>query len=146
MVDLRSFIGELQEKGDIVRVKESISTKHELAAFLMCFNGGKALLFDDVEGYSTKVVGGICGSRPRILDALGVNYSDFYHHLLEATRNPIKCDLGNGPVKEFVGTCSLNDIPILEHFDGDPGHISHLVLSMLEVPMVKRRMSLSTGY
>ena len=36
-------------------------------------------------------------------------------------RKPTKCRIGNGPVNEVIEEGDLSKIPILTHFDGDPG-------------------------
>jgi len=121
MGDLRAFIKEIEGQGDLIRFKEPFSTRYEIPAALRRFDGGKALLFEKVKEHDIKVVGGVCGSRPRILSALGVEAENLYPRLLDATRNPLRCEVGDGPVKEVVREGSLSEIPVLEHFDGDPG-------------------------
>ncbi len=63
MSDLRTFLKQLEERDDLIRIKEPLSAKLEVAAALRRFDAGKALLFEKVEGYDTKVVGGIYGTR-----------------------------------------------------------------------------------
>lgn len=112
---------EIEGEGDLIRVEEALSSRYDVAAFLRRFDGGKALLFEEVMGYGNKIVGGICGSRQRILRALGVEGGDLYPRLLDATRNPRSCRVRDGPVKEYVADGYLGDIPILQHFREDPG-------------------------
>ena len=121
MVDLRGFLHRLDEEGDLVHIEESLSPRFEISAMLRRFDGDKALIFEKVEGYGTKVVGGVCGTRQRILKALGVEAEAIYERLLHAVRNPTPCEVGDGPVKEVVEQLSLSDIPVLTHFEGDPG-------------------------
>ncbi len=84
-------------------------------------DGGKALAFENVEGHETRIVSGVCGTRERILEALGVGSEVLYRHLLDAVRNPTPCQLGDGPVKQIVDIPKLSDFPVLTHFEGDPG-------------------------
>jgi 2,5-furandicarboxylate decarboxylase 1 len=121
MRDLRGFMEELEADEELVRVKEPVSPRYEIPAVLRRFDGGKAVLFEDVEGYDAMVVGGVCGTRARILDALGVGAEELYERLLDAVRNPTPCEVGDGPVKEVVDEPSLGDFPILTHFGEDPG-------------------------
>ncbi|MFQ6052953.1 MAG: menaquinone biosynthesis decarboxylase, partial [Candidatus Bathyarchaeia archaeon] len=88
MADLRGFLKELEEEDDLLEIDEPLSPRFEIPAVLRRFEGGKALLFEDVEGYETRVVGGVCGTRRRILKALGVESEGFYRRLLHAVRNP----------------------------------------------------------
>jgi UbiD family decarboxylase len=107
---------------DLIHVEEPFSTEYEVAAALKRFDAGKALVFERVKGYETKIVGGICGTRARILDGLGVEPENLYGRLQEAVKNPEPCEVGDGPVKEVVlDDASLGDFPVLTHFEGDPG-------------------------
>ncbi len=121
MRDLRGFMEELESGGELVRVEEPLSTRYEIPAVLRRFDGEKAVLFEDVEGYDAMVVGGVCGARSRILDALGVGAKELYGCLLNAVRNPTPCEVRDGPVKEVVDEPGLGDFPILTHFGADPG-------------------------
>ncbi len=121
MTDLRRFLKRLEEKDEIFHVDEPLSPRFEIPSILKRFDGGKAIIFDRVEGYDTRIIGGVCGRRSRILEALGIEAEDLYKHLLNATRNPTPCKIGDGAVKEAVERISLSDIPVLTHFKDDPG-------------------------
>ena len=121
MTDLRDFLQGLEKKGDVVHIEETLSPRFEVPAALKRFDGGKALFFENVEGHGTKIVGGVCGKRGRLLDALGVEAESLPERLLHASRNPTPCEVGDGPVKEVVESLSLSDIPVLTHFESDPG-------------------------
>ena len=122
MSDLREFMDRLDARGDLIHVEEPFSTEYEVAAALKRFDAGKALVFDRVKGYETRIVGGVCGTRARILDGLGVEPEEFYRRIQEAVRKPEPCEVGDGPVKEvLVDDPSLGDFPVLTHFEGDPG-------------------------
>ena len=122
MSDLRGFMDRLDARGDLVRIEEPFSTRYEIAAALKRFDAGKALVFEKVKEHETRVVGGICGTRARILDGLGVEAENFYERLQEAVKNPEPCEVGDGSVKEVVlDDPSLGDFPVLTHFEGDPG-------------------------
>jgi UbiD family decarboxylase len=121
MIDLRSFIEELEKTGDITHIEDPLSPRFEIPAMLRRFESKMSLLFENVEGHKTNVVGGICGNRERIIKALGVKPESFYEHIMQAVRNPTSCVVGDGPVKEVVERPNLRDIPVLTHFEGDPG-------------------------
>jgi len=121
MKDLRAFLDEIEDEGELLRIEEPLSPVYEVPAALRHFDGGKVVLFERVKGFGNSVVGGVCGSRDRILKALGMRAEELYPHLLEATRNPVKCSVGDGPVKEVVEDTSLSKIPVPTHFEGDPG-------------------------
>jgi UbiD family decarboxylase len=121
LADLRAFLKRVEDNGDLMRIGEELSPEYEISAALKRFDAGKVLLFENVKGHTHSVVGGVCGTRQRIMDALGVDPDQLYPRLLEATRSPKKCRIGDGPVKEVVEEGDLRKLPILTHFDGDPG-------------------------
>ncbi|MGD2200352.1 MAG: UbiD family decarboxylase [Candidatus Bathyarchaeota archaeon] len=122
MVDLRDFLDELGERGELIRIEEPLSVKYEIPAALETLDGGEAVLFERVRGYENRVVGGVCGSRGRILDALAVGSQELYHTLEGAAKGPLDCEVGDGPVSEVIlDDPRLGDFPVLTHFEGDPG-------------------------
>ena len=121
LADLRAFLKRVEDDGDLMRIGEEFSPEYEVSAALKRFDAGKVLLFENVKGHTHSVVGGVCGTRQRIMDALGVGPDQLYPRLLEATRSPKKCRVGDGPVKEVVEEGDLRKLPVLTHFDGDPG-------------------------
>ncbi len=78
--DLREFIGTLENEGELLRIKTPVSAYLEITHItdLMCKSpgGGKALFFENVEGYKYPVVTNAYGSYKRICMALGVNRLD----------------------------------------------------------------------
>ena len=119
MSDLRSFLEDIEN--EVIHIKEPLSKLYEVSAALQKFDGGKVLSFDRLKEHDVRMIGGLCGSRPRVLNALGITSDELYPTLINATKNPLKCKMGEGPVKEVVEEGSLADIPILTHFKGDPG-------------------------
>jgi 4-hydroxy-3-polyprenylbenzoate decarboxylase len=73
--DLRSFIALLEERGQLVRIKEPVSADLEITeiADRMVKVDGPALLFENVIGKEFPVVIGLMGTRERMAWALGVN-------------------------------------------------------------------------
>jgi len=116
--NLRTFLDEIIE--EIVEIRESLSRQYEIAAALRKFDGGKAVRVKEKET-GVSVVGGVNGERTRLFRSIGVTQETLYPTLIDATKNPMKCETGEGPVKEVVKEGNLNDIPVLTHFEGDPG-------------------------
>ena len=118
MKNLRTFLKEIE--GETIIIEEPLSRRYEIAAALRKFDGGKAVIVKEKETGIT-VVGGVNGNRPRLLRSIGVTPDNLYPTMMEATKNPLKCEMGDGPVKEVIEEGNLNDIPVLTHFKGDPG-------------------------
>jgi len=77
MGDIRNFIKKLEETEDIIQIKEEFSVKYEIPAVLKAFDKDKAVLFKKVLGFSTQIVGGICGTRERVCKALSIDQKFF---------------------------------------------------------------------
>ncbi|RLI04537.1 UbiD family decarboxylase [Candidatus Bathyarchaeota archaeon] len=125
--DLRSFMDALEKEGELKKVEKEVDPKYEIAAVLdeLDKKGGPAVLFKNVKGYKTSVVGNICGTRKRIGKALGVEYDKVTFKYMEALEKPVPYRVvGSGPVKENVfnsGFDVLELLPVLTHSEGDVG-------------------------
>lgn len=71
--DLRGFLDDLD--GDLIRVREPLAPKHEIAAFLREVQGrGRAVLFERVEGFpGVRIAGNLLSSRRLAARALGTS-------------------------------------------------------------------------
>lgn len=72
--NLREAIEGLQKRGDLLRVKQPISTDYEITAFLdrLVKANGPAVLFENVQGHTMPVLGNLYGTRDRCAHLLGV--------------------------------------------------------------------------
>lgn len=93
--DLRQFLAVLEERGDLVRIRQEVDPKYEIAAYIRKTSdaGGPALLFERVKGSSLPVVGGIFAHRRRAVLALDATpegavdkFNDGITHLLPTRR------------------------------------------------------------
>ncbi|MFH0897638.1 MAG: UbiD family decarboxylase [Candidatus Bathyarchaeota archaeon] len=122
MPDLRSFLKDLEKAEDIVNIKEGLSVKYEMSAILKAFDNSKAVYFENVDGFPSKVVGGICGTRERIFRALRIGQDEFCERLQSAITHAKKTvKVADGPIKEVVEKPKLEEIPILTYYEKDPG-------------------------
>lgn len=121
MSNLRSFLTHLDNSRQLIHIKDELSVKYEISAFLKALDGDKAVYFDNVKGFYNSVVGGICGTRERIYQALKIKKSEFHTRLSYALKKPKKAKIvSDGPVMELLEKPKLNRIPILTHYKGDP--------------------------
>lgn len=76
--DLRAFLQFLEERGELVRVREPVDAYLEIAEITdrTTKGGGPALLFENVRGYRMHVAINVYGSRQRMAWALGVEHID----------------------------------------------------------------------
>ncbi len=76
--DLRDFMKALDKDDDLLRVKEEVDPKLEITEILdrAVKEGGPAVLFEKVKGYSVPVLGNVMGTHRRMLKALGISSYD----------------------------------------------------------------------
>lgn len=103
--DIRTFIGELETRGDLLQIKEEIDPKYEISGVLKALDEkkGPAVLFRKPKGYTIPVVGNIMGSRARLAMALGIDEKDLIEEYLRRKNSPIPPkEVSEGPVKEVI--------------------------------------------
>ncbi|MBI4345017.1 MAG: UbiD family decarboxylase, partial [Euryarchaeota archaeon] len=115
MTDLRAFL-----EGALV-VEEEVSQDFEAARVLQA-NRGRTVLFRRIRGRTMPVVGNICPTRERLCSALGTTREGYLGHVAAALEGPVEPVIteSEGPCQE-VTLGSLDDLPILRHFEGDGG-------------------------
>ncbi|CAN5851938.1 UbiD family decarboxylase [soil metagenome] len=122
--DLRSFLSNLERRGELVTIHKKVKKKFELAAIISKFDKKEAVIFTNVDESKFKVVSNILGTRER------------FFHGIESSTPTSKIDLSNlGNIgseyypKEFSNdalfysnsTRNLYDLPIVSHFEKDAG-------------------------
>lgn len=126
-VSLRSWLDRLAKADDLIEIDDPVSTKYEIAAYIKksCNESGPAFRFTNVEGYDMDVLGGLYGSKRRILESLGVDsHRKGVEVYKEADSNQIHPEVvSSGPVQDFVDTSpDLTTVPIVHHSERDAGH------------------------
>jgi 2,5-furandicarboxylate decarboxylase 1 len=122
---LREFLSHLEEQGDLLKINEELSPKHEIHAVLKYVDkgSGPAVLFPNVKGYQIPVVGNVLGRRRRLALALGVEEEqivDEYYRRRQKIHKPQV--VADGPVKGVVikdGIDITKTIPVLTHHAKD---------------------------
>jgi len=130
-VSLRSFLEQMETEGEVLHVKDDVSTQFEIPFIMKNFDReGPILLFEKVKNCEAKIVANVCGTRKRICKALNINHNQLYGRLREAWRSPQRPKIvDDGAVKEVVEKPDLSKIPVLTHFEKDPGpYITSAVL------------------
>ncbi len=159
--NLQTFIGELERRGELLRVGEPVSHALEITeiADRMVKRGGPALLFENVPGKDFPLVIGLYGTRKRMALALGVEDLDA---IGERIRDLLDVKLGggllglasnlpklkelaalppkrvrSGPVQEVIwrgDEVDLGRLPVLKCWPGDGGPFVTLPLVISKHP------------
>lgn len=115
--DMRSWINQLEEAGELLRVSEEIDPKVEMGGILAT-SKEKALLFENVKGYSGwKVLGQAPANMRHVALAFGVEKTKVIEYVAKTLdQATTRCKiLDSGPIKEVVWTDSkvrLSQLPI----------------------------------
>lgn len=126
--DLRGYLSHLEEQGQLLRVKEEVEAKFEIAAGIRKTSDveGPALLFENVKGFpGWRVLGGLFATRKLVALGLGVPQDQMLERYLtlEDKRLPPEM-VSSGPVKEIKWTgaqVDLSKLPIVTHARKDCG-------------------------
>src|SRR5512143_1042992 len=101
-MSLRDCIARLEKEGDLVRVCREVDRTFELSAVTKKLDG-KAVLFENVRGFSMPVVVGTEGTKDRIARNLGVKTRELVDHFARAIGSPIPWErVADGPVHARV--------------------------------------------
>ena len=89
LTDLRDFIQQLEEEGDLVRITDPVDRKFELSGYIKNSSdvAGPALLFEDVKDSSVPVLGALYNNRRLMLKALQTTEENAISDYLEAIKN-----------------------------------------------------------
>ena len=131
-MSLREFLEEMEERREVIRITEPLSTRFEIPLVMKSLEGGPIPIFENVEGYEgVTIVGNVCGTRDRLCLALNVSREELYNRLIDASRNlKPPSVVSNSPVTEVIEEPDLRSIPILTHYEGDAGaYITSAVIS-----------------
>jgi 4-hydroxy-3-polyprenylbenzoate decarboxylase len=161
--NLSEFIAFLESKDELARITTPVSCELEITEITdrVTKQGGPALLFENVEGYSIPVVTNLFGSQQRMAWGLGVDHlndlSEKIRSLLNLAKSPPKGItekakalgelvkmaryqpklVGKAPCQEVIYTgddVDLNKLPILKCWPLDAGRYITLPLVITKDP------------
>jgi UbiD family decarboxylase len=126
--DLRGYLSHLEEQKQLLRVKEEVGVKYDIAAGIRKTSDteGPALLFENVKGFpGWRVLGGLFATRKLVALGLGVPQEQMLERYLTLEDKRIAPEMvSNGPVKEIKWTgaeVDLSKLPIVTHASKDCG-------------------------
>jgi UbiD family decarboxylase len=126
--DLREFLAHLESQKQLLRVKDEVDVKYEIAAGMRKTSdiGGPALLFENVKGYpGWRVLGGLFATRKLVALGLGVPQEQMLERYLTLEDERIAPEIvSNAPCQEIKWTgeqVDLAKLPIVTHASKDCG-------------------------
>lgn len=167
--DLRQFISNLEEQGELTRVKEPVSPELEMTEFCqqVLKHQGPAILFENPTGYQIPVLGNLFGTTKRVAMAMGEkdlvglrelgvflsnlkepqppkSFKDVWGKLpmLKQLYNMLPKLINKAPVHDIViesGAVDLNELPIWRCWPGDVAPLITWGLVVTRGPHKKRQ-------
>jgi 4-hydroxy-3-polyprenylbenzoate decarboxylase len=134
--DLHSFIADLEKRGELIRIKESVSHDLEITeiADRLVKKNGPALLFENVIGKSFPLVIGLYGTRKRMALALGVEELD---DIADRIRGLLDVKLGGGLIGLASNLPKLKELAALPPKRVRSGPVQEVVWRGDEVDLTK---------
>jgi len=121
MSDLRDYISTVRKSRELKTVRKPVSTKYEIAAITAKTDGRHAVLFENIRGTRFRLAANLVGTRRRFAQAIGADESDIHRRVVRAIRGAKKPK--TVPKAKFAENRSgnLGDLPIVTHFEKEPG-------------------------
>ena len=117
---IREYMDVADAGGSLARVCRTVSATYEAAAVTARAEGGPAILFEDMQGSSYRVVSNLVGTRERFALALGAKLGSIHDAILKAIDSPGEIRAGPAAFRDNSSS-TLGDMPIITHFEKEPG-------------------------
>ncbi len=138
----RSFLKQLDEKGELTRIRGEVSTEYELAGIIEAL-GERPVFFEKVKESNMPVVAGLVSSKELVAKALSLEQEQLLHKLSHATKEPF-------PTPDIVkdGECQQNieknvdltKLPIMKYTEKDGGKYVASAVAIVRDPELGRNM------
>jgi UbiD family decarboxylase len=121
--NFRNFLRDLEEIGELIKIKKTVSPRFELPAVGSKFEGKQAVLFEKVEGSKMSVACNVLGTRKRFCLSIGVKDEKQIHTRITSSISKFSSPNKNLGQASFHNNYSndLMDLPIITHFEKDAG-------------------------
>src|SRR5512135_2998375 len=119
---LRSFIAELQAKGELKTITKPVSTEYEVAGIINAL-GEKPVYFEKLKESSYPVVAGLVSSKELICRSMGITKEQLLPKLLNAIEHPLPPNMVEKAACQEVVEAEVNltKLPIMRYTEKDGG-------------------------
>lgn len=127
ITSMRGTLDFLKESGELFVVKEEVDPVLEISGIQKSFDGGPALLFENIKGYpGVRHIANVCATMDRIAKIFDVqDHKKLKFKSLEAVRHPLPPKLvETAPCQEVVITKNIDlmaTLPVLKYTEQDGG-------------------------
>jgi UbiD family decarboxylase len=129
VTSVRGILEYLEEKGEVLHVKQEVDPIYEIAGIQKALDGGPVLLFENIKGYRDFYdVGNILSRRDRIADIFGEDDpKQLKFRFRDALMNPLPNNIvKDAPCQEVIVTDNIDVLamlPVIKHTEKDAGRI-----------------------
>lgn len=121
----REFLGYLEGKGELVRLKEPVNIDYGVTKAARKYDGGPAVILENITGFDMPIAFGIFNRRCNIAALLDVSEDLLIETIIERSQKPVKPVLTKGPAPSqevVIETPNLlREIPFPKHYERDAG-------------------------
>lgn len=130
---LRSFIEQLQNKGELTKITKLISTEYEMAGIINALNE-KPVYFENVKESNFPVVAGLVSSKELICHSLGIPKEQLLPKLLNSIEHPVTPKVvEKGACQEVIeSNVDLTKLPIMNYTEKDGGKYIASAVSIIK--------------
>ncbi|MGI0004702.1 MAG: UbiD family decarboxylase [Candidatus Nitrosotenuis sp.] len=121
MTDIRSYIDQVKKTGQLSVIKKKVSTKYEIAAITAKADGGNAVLFENIKESKLRLVANLVGTRARFAKAISATEPTIHDKVISAINNAKKPKIVSGAKFFENKSRDLSELPIVTHFEKEPG-------------------------
>lgn len=144
IMDQRSALQFCAQNGEVLYLSKEVDPIHEVAAITKSFDGGPALIFENIKGYpGWRAVTNLMSRRERIARFLGVTKEEVPQRIVEAVVHPIPSQVVDcAPCQEVVidrGIDILGYLPVIKQTSLDIGPVISGGVVMVEIPREMRK-------
>ncbi|HEY5736250.1 MAG TPA: UbiD family decarboxylase [Nitrosopumilus sp.] len=121
MSDLRNYISQIQKINELKTVKNTVSTKFEIAGIAAKVDGSDAVLFEKIKESDFRLITNLVGTRKRFGIAVGGTESNIHQKVILAIKKAKKPKIISSG--KFMENKSKNilSMPIVTHFEKESG-------------------------
>src|SRR4030066_874054 len=136
----RSFVEQLDKKGEINKITREVSTELEMAGVIEAL-GEKPVFFEKVKEASIPVAGGLLSSKDLIARGLGITKDQLLKKLSNALENPVPPEVATkGKCQEIVErNVDLTKLPIMRYTAKDGGKYVPSAVAIVRDPEFNAR-------
>jgi 2,5-furandicarboxylate decarboxylase 1 len=137
---LRSFIEQLDKKGELTRITKPVSTEYDLASIIEAL-GEKPVFFENVKESSMPVVAGLVSSKDLIARSIGIKKEQLLPRLSAAIEKPVPPKLvEEGECQEVIEKAvDLTKLPIMRYTEKDSGKYIASAVAIVKDPETNNR-------